>query len=79
MTHKSPSFQVRQFSKVAEHARKVHPDERIDPGDIHATEAKVDPSSARFKCRSRIVERGSSNAEYANALPRKSMKIYVIG
>ena len=49
VAHESPAFQVGQFSKVAEHAREIHPDEWIDPGDICATEAKVDPSGAGFK------------------------------
>jgi hypothetical protein len=79
VAHESPAFQVGQFSKVAEHAREIHPDEWIDPGDIRATEAKVDPGGAGFKCGSRVVEGGSSNAEYANALSRKSTEVYVIG
>ena len=79
VAHKSPAFQVSQFAKVAEHAREVHPDEWIDPGNIRATEAKVDPSGARFKCGGRIVEGGSSNAEYANAPSRKFTEVYVIG
>jgi hypothetical protein len=64
---------------VAEHPREVHPDEWIYAGYIRATEAKVDPSSAGFKCGSRVVERGSSNAEYANALSCKPPEVYVIG
>jgi hypothetical protein len=64
---------------VAEHAREVHPDEGIYPGNVGATEAKVDPSGAGFKCASRVVEGGSSNAEYANALSRKSMEVDIIG
>jgi len=63
---------------MAKHAREVHPDEGIDPGNVWATEAKVDPSGTGFKCASRVVEGGSSNAEYANALSRKSMEVYVI-
>ena len=79
VAHESPALQVGQFSKVAEHTREIHPDEWIDPGNIRATEAKVDPSGAGFKCGSGIVEGGGSGAEYANALSRKSTEIYLIG
>ena len=79
VAHESPALQVGQFSEVTEHAREVHPDEWIDPGDIRAAEAKVDPCGAGFECGGRIVEGGSADAEHANALSRKSAEVYVIG
>src|SRR5690242_1056444 len=40
-THKAPALQVAQVSEVTEQPCEIHPDERIDPGDVRPAEAKV--------------------------------------
>src|SRR5690242_8468301 len=68
VAHESPPFQVSQRSEVAEHARKIRPDQRIDPRDIGAAKAKVDPCSTGLECSGRIVESGGACAKDSDAL-----------
>ena len=78
VAHESPALQVGQFSEVTEHAGEVRPEEWIDPGDVRAAEAKVDPCGAGFECRGRIVESRSTDAEHADALSGKPAEVYVV-
>jgi hypothetical protein len=78
VAHESPALQIGQFSEVTEHPCEVRPGKWVDPRDIRAAKANVDPCGASFECRSRIVEGGSADAEQANALSCKPGEVYVI-
>ena len=70
--HESPAFQVGQLSEVTEHAGEVRPDERIDPRDIRAAEAKVDPCWRRLRvprphCRGRKRRRRARRRAFPQA------------
>jgi hypothetical protein len=64
---------------VTQHSCEVRPEEWIDPWDICAPEAKVDPFGTRFECRGRVVESGCADAKHANTLSLKMTEVYVIG
>ena len=51
VAHEPPALEVSQFPEVTEHAREVHPDEWIDPGNFRAAEANVDRWRRRLRVR----------------------------